>query len=73
MIFFYIFKIIKNTFKTKKQLKKVYKRPKSDYEFNSEKSKNKKQVDEILEKIAKSGYESLNKEEKAILFRASKK
>jgi membrane associated rhomboid family serine protease len=29
-------------------------------------------VDQILDKISKSGYESLNKEEKEILFRASK-
>ncbi len=71
--FFYIFNIIKSTFKIKKPLKKVYKRPKSDYEFNSEKSKKQKEVDKILEKIAKSGYESLNKKEKATLFRASKK
>lgn len=30
-----------------------------------------KKVDEILDKIARSGYESLNKEEKEILFKAS--
>ena len=32
-----------------------------------------KEIDIILEKIAKSGYESLSKSEKATLFSASKK
>ena len=62
-----------NTFKTKKRSHKVYRRPKSDIEFNSEKAQKNKEIDKILEKIAKSGYESLNKEEKAMLFNASKK
>ncbi|MDG1822875.1 MAG: rhomboid family intramembrane serine protease [Flavobacteriaceae bacterium] len=35
-------------------------------------STNQKKVDEILDKIAASGYESLTKEEKAYLFRSSK-
>ena len=30
-------------------------------------------INKILDKIAKSGYESLNKEEKETLFKASKK
>ena len=62
-----------NTFKTKSNLKKVHKRAKSDYEFNSEKESKQKEIDKILEKIANSGYESLSKEEKATLFNASKK
>ncbi|MEC9209156.1 MAG: rhomboid family intramembrane serine protease [Bacteroidota bacterium] len=62
-----------NTFKIKSKLKKVHKRTKSDYEFNSEKASKQKEIDKILEKIANSGYESLSKEEKAILFSASKK
>lgn len=62
-----------NTFRSKKKIQKVYKRAKSDYEFNSEKAKKKEKIDKILEKIAKSGYESLNKEEKALLFSASKR
>ena len=66
-------KRLMNTFKTKSKLKKVHKRTKSDYEFNSEKASKQKEIDKILAKIANSGYESLSKEEKAILFNASKK
>ena len=62
-----------NTFKTKSKLKTVHKRPKSDKQFNTEKTEQQKAVDLVLEKISKSGYESLNKEEKATLFSASKK
>ena len=62
-----------NTFKNKSKLKKVYKRAKTDYDFNSEKAAQQKEIDKVLEKISKSGYESLSKEEKATLFSASKK
>ena len=62
-----------NTFKPKSKLKTVHKRGKSDYDFNKEKFAKQKEIDIILEKIANSGYESLSKEEKATLFRASKK
>tara|TARA_B100001142_G_scaffold176762_1_gene176453 strand:+ start:28403 stop:29281 length:879 start_codon:yes stop_codon:yes gene_type:complete len=62
-----------NTFKTKNKLRTVHKKPRSDYEFNSDKIAKQKEIDKILERIAKSGYESLSKEEKATLFSASKK
>ena len=62
-----------NTFKTKSKLKTVHKRPKSDKQFNTERTERQKAVDLVLEKISKSGYTSLSKEEKAILFSASKK
>ena len=62
-----------NTFKNKSKLKTVHKRAKTDYEFNSGKSAQQKEIDKVLEKISKSGYESLSKEEKATLFSASKK
>ena len=64
---------LSNTFKPKRNLKTVHRRPKTDYEYNSNKSRVQKEVDEILEKIANSGYDSLSKEEKALLFKASKK
>ena len=35
--------------------------------------KNQNKIDNILEKISKSGYSSLNKNEKEILFKASKR
>ena len=57
----------------KPKLKKVYRRTKSDQDFRKEKVKEQAKVDKVLEKIAKSGYEGLTKEEKDILFKASKK
>ena len=67
------FERLVNTFKNKSKLKTVHKRAKTDYEFNSGKSAQQKEIDKVLEKISKSGYESLSKEEKATLFSASKK
>ncbi len=46
--------------------------PRDDYEFNSQKVKKQKEVDKILDKISRSGYESLTKEEKDILFKQGK-
>ena len=63
---------ISNLFKPKSKLKTVHKRKKTDTQFNTEKSAQQKAVDIVLEKISKSGYESLSKEEKATLFSASK-
>ena len=62
-----------NTFKIKNKLKTVHKRKKTDRQFNTEKSAQQKAVDIVLEKISKSGYESLSKVEKATLFSSSKK
>ena len=62
-----------NTFKNKSKLKTVHKRARTDYEFNAGKSAQQKEIDKVLEKISKSGYESLSKKEKATLFSASKK
>lgn len=67
------FERLVNTFKNKSKLKTVHKRAKTDYEFNSGKLAQQKEIDKVLEKISKSGYESLSKEEKATLFSASKK
>ena len=64
---------LSNLFKPKSKLKTVHKRPKTDKQFNTEKSAQQKAVDLVLEKISKSGYESLSKEEKSTLFSASKK
>ena len=67
------FERLVNTFKNKSKLKTVHKRARTDYEFNAGKSAQQKEIDKVLEKISKSGYESLSKEEKATLFSASKK
>ena len=59
-------------FKPKQKFKVTYKRPATDYEYNKSKSAKQKDIDEILDKIAKSGYDSLSKKEKEILFKNSK-
>ena len=54
------FKVHNNPYKTR-----------SDWEYNTRKNQDQKRMDEILDKIAQSGYDSLTKEEKDILFRSS--
>lgn len=71
-----IFDRLANLFKRKKgtPFKKVYvnKKPlKASAKGNKDLSKQQK-IDIILDKISKSGYESLTKEEKAFLFRSGK-
>lgn len=46
--------------------------PRSDYDYNANKVAQQKKIDEILDKISKSGYDSLTKEEKAFLFNVTK-
>lgn len=45
----------------------------TDQEYNYQKVQQQKEIDRILDKIAKHGYESLSKSEKETLFKASKK
>ena len=63
-----------NVFKSKNSdsLKTVYKSKKRTAKNEISKNKQRK-IDDILDKIGKSGYESLTKEEKDFLFRAGKK
>jgi Txe/YoeB family toxin of Txe-Axe toxin-antitoxin module len=49
-----------------------YRKPVDDIEYNRQKNQDQKRMNEILEKISKSGYDSLSKEEKEILFRMGK-
>ena len=70
---------IKNWFNSLKNRKKytryeeVYdKVPRSDEEYNYQKAQKERDIDAILDKVAKSGYESLSKEEKDLLFKNSK-
>lgn len=44
----------------------------SDDQFNSRKRAQQERIDAILDKISRSGYDSLSKEEKEILFKAGK-
>ncbi len=55
------------------RMKVVHKKGVSDEEYNASKIVTQKQIDAILDKISKSGYESLTKTEKDILFKVSKK
>ncbi len=48
-------------------------RAKSDEQFNLEKKARQKKIDEILDRIGKSGYDSLTKQEKDFLFQNSQK
>ena len=48
-------------------------RYKTDEVFNSEKKAKQERIDEILDKISKSGYESLSREEKDYLFNQGQK
>ena len=69
------FRKISDLFKPK--LKKVKyhtnRKPLTDDEFSLMKVQNQKKTDAILDKIKKSGYDSLSREEKEFLFRASHK
>ena len=56
----------------KEKIKVVHSRPKSDYDYNAEKASKQAQIDAILDKIKRSGYDSLSSKEKEILFKASK-
>ncbi|MGM5630783.1 rhomboid family intramembrane serine protease [Apibacter raozihei] len=48
------------------------KRPKSDEEYSMDKLDKQKKINQILDKISQSGYESLTREEKDFLFKASR-
>lgn len=60
-------------FKPRKKLKVTYKKPANEYEYNKVKAEHQDQINKILEKISKGGYDSLTKEEKDLLFRESQK
>ncbi|MEN8155737.1 MAG: rhomboid family intramembrane serine protease [Bacteroidota bacterium] len=57
----------------KQKMKVTHKRAANDIEYNKEKATEQKEVDKILEKISKGGYESLSAKEKEILFKMSNK
>lgn len=63
---------LKNLFTPKPKVKISYRKPVDDIEYNRQKNQDKTRMNEILEKISKSGYDSLSKEEKEILFRMGK-
>jgi hypothetical protein len=48
-------------------------RPKTDEQFNLEKKAKQQRIDQILDKISRSGYDSLSKDEKDFLFKNADK
>ncbi len=73
VIGFYLEKFAR-IFKKKKRFKVEYTRarPIDDDEYNMQRAEKQKQIDLILDKISKSGYDSLTREEKELLFKAGK-
>ncbi len=59
-------------FKKKERMKVSYKRPSDDIEYNKVKMEEQKEIDRILDKISKAGYDSLSKAEKEKLFNMKK-
>ena len=59
--------------KPKPRIRVTHKNFETDQDYNQRKASEQKEVDQILDKIAKSGYSSLSSKEKEILFRQSKK
>jgi len=63
----------------KDRMKVTYRRtteqkpPADDIRYNQQKIEEQKQIDQILEKISKAGYDSLSSKEKELLFRMSNK
>ena len=67
------FEGIGRLFQRKKKMRVRYKKHVSemnDREYNAHKKNEQERINEILDKISRSGYESLTREEKAILFKA---
>jgi hypothetical protein len=61
-------------FKQKNHLTVTHKQPpRDDYEYNRQKNVQHDEINGILDKIAKSGYDSLSKHEKELLFKQGKK
>jgi membrane associated rhomboid family serine protease len=67
-----LFAGIKKSMAPKPKVKISYRKPIDDIEYNRMKNQDKTRMNGILDKISKSGYDSLSKEEKEILFRMGK-
>ena len=60
--------------KPRSKMKVTYKQPpRDDHEYAKQEHEKQEEINHILDKIAKSGYESLTKREKEILFKQGKK
>jgi hypothetical protein len=64
---------ILKVFKPKPKIKIIHRQPPlDDYAYNRQKASDRDELNRILDKISKQGYESLTKMEKEILFRQGK-
>ena len=68
----WIMNTVKKLFTPQPKVKISYRKPVNDIEYNKLKNHDQARMNEILDKISKSGYGSLSKEEKEILFRMGK-
>lgn len=57
----------------KPKMKVHYGEKEADYQYNARKKENQEEIDKILDKVRKSGYESLTVDEKKKLFESSNK
>lgn len=53
----------------RRKMKVEYTKPRDDYEYNKMKAEQQKEIDKILDKISKGGYDSLTADEKKTLFK----
>jgi len=60
-------------FKSRSKVRVTHRRFEDDMDYKARKKDEQAEIDRILDKIAKSGYDSLSSKEKEILFRQSKK
>ena len=60
-------------FKPRKKMRVTYKKRTTDYDYNKARANHQEQINKILDKISKGGYDSLTKEEKDLLFSESQK
>jgi membrane associated rhomboid family serine protease len=58
-------------FRPRKKLKVTHKRSSTEYEYNAQKVERQAEINLILDKISKGGYDSLTKSEKDLLFKES--
>jgi len=52
----------------RKKMRVEYRKTSDDYEYNRMKAEKQAEIDRILDKISKAGYDSLSAEEKKTLF-----
>ena len=67
-----IIDFIVKLFKPKQKIQVTYRGSKNDMEYNRQKNVKQEEINRVLDKISKSGYDSLTKEEKELLFKMGK-